>query len=232
VADPVFAHDAVTLGYLQANYSTTATINNLSSEIEQLSQEMKSLQAATTSTQTMASNQPSSTAPSDGSSGSTAASDLPARSASSTGSDMSQAVSDANAYTNQQTAEALSSAQTYSQAGDQATLDSAKAYTDQAVSGVQTQLDSFEQQTNARFHEQDRRIDRISAMSTAMVQMAASAAGIDTDNRVGVGYGNTSGQSALSVGYQRKISPQATLTIGGAVSNGESSVGAGVGFGW
>jgi hypothetical protein len=69
-------------------------------------------------------------------------------------------------------------------------------------------------------------------MSTAMVQMAASAAGIDSDNRVGVGYGNTSGESALSVGYQRKIAPQATFTIGGSVSNGESSVGAGVGFGW
>jgi autotransporter adhesin len=100
------------------------------------------------------------------------------------------------------------------------------------VAGVQTQLDSFEQQTNARFDQQDKRIDRISAMSTAMVQMAASAAGIDSDNRVGVGYGNSNGQSALSVGYQRKIAPQATFTIGASVSNSESSVGAGVGFGW
>ncbi|MEO7149248.1 MAG: YadA-like family protein, partial [Rhodanobacteraceae bacterium] len=72
----------------------------------------------------------------------------------------------------------------------------------------------------------------ISSMSTAMVQMAASAAGIDTDNRVGVGYGNSNGQSALAVGYQRKISPQATFTIGGSVASGESSVGAVVGFGW
>jgi autotransporter adhesin len=93
-------------------------------------------------------------------------------------------------------------------------------------------FDQYQQQVNARFGEQDKRIDRISAMSTAMVQMAASAAGIDTPNRVGLGVGNSHGQSALSVGYQRALGKKATVTIGGSVSGSESSVGAGVGFGW
>ena len=40
------------------------------------------------------------------------------------------------------------------------------------------------------------------------------------------------GESALSVGYQRALSDRATLTIGGAFSGDEKSVGVGAGFGW
>jgi autotransporter adhesin len=143
-------------------------------------------------------------------------------------------VASSNQYTDQQTSEALQSANTYADAQNSQTLSSAKAYTDQALANYVTtdSFDQYQQQVNAKFHDQDKRIDRISAMSTAMVQMAASAAGIDTTNRVGLGVGNSGGESALSVGYQRALGKKATITIGGSVSGSESSVGAGVGFGW
>ena len=62
--------------------------------------------------------------------------------------------------------------------------------------------------------------------------MATSAAGIRTQNRVGVGVGFQNGESALSVGYQRAISDRAVITVGGAFSGDETSVGLGAGFGW
>jgi autotransporter adhesin len=65
-----------------------------------------------------------------------------------------------------------------------------------------------------------------------MLNMATSAAGIRTQNRLGVGVGFQNGESALSIGYQRAISDRATVTFGGAVSGGDSSVGLGAGFGW
>ncbi|MBV6811455.1 YadA-like family protein, partial [Xanthomonas euvesicatoria] len=48
----------------------------------------------------------------------------------------------------------------------------------------------------------------------------------------GAGVGFQNGESALSVGYQRAISPRATLTVGGALSGDDSSIGVGAGFGW
>jgi hypothetical protein len=145
-----------------------------------------------------------------------------------------QAVASANAYTDQQTQEALQSANTYAQAQGAQAVSAAKAYTDAALANYVTTdtFNQYQQQVNARFSQQDERIDRTSAMSTAMVQMAASAAGIDTPNRVGIGVGSTHGESALAVGYQRAIGKNATFTIGGSASSGESTVGAGVGFGW
>ena len=38
--------------------------------------------------------------------------------------------------------------------------------------------------------------------------------------------------TALSLGYQRALSERATVTFGGAFSGDDTSVGAGVGFGW
>jgi len=69
-------------------------------------------------------------------------------------------------------------------------------------------------------------------MNAAMLHMATSAAGVRTPNRVGVGVGFQSGESALSLGYQRAISDRATVTLGGAFSSDDSSVGIGAGFGW
>jgi autotransporter adhesin len=161
------------------------------------------------------------------------ASDSPAPAAPVSGQTQ-QAVTSANAYTDQQTQEALQSANTYAQAQGTQAVSAAKAYTDAALANYVTTdtFNQYQQQVDARFSQTDQRIDRTSAMSTAMVQMAASAAGIDTPNRIGIGVGSTHGESALAVGYQRAIGKNATFTIGGSASSGESTVGAGVGFGW
>ncbi|MCW0438494.1 hypothetical protein NB723_003458 [Xanthomonas sacchari] len=108
----------------------------------------------------------------------------------------------------------------------------AKSYTDARFG---TMADSFEVlrgDVDARLRDQDRRIDRQGAMSAAMLNMATSAAGIRTQNRVGAGIGFQNGESALSVGYQRAFSDRATVTIGGAFSSDDSSIGIGAGFGW
>jgi hypothetical protein len=47
-----------------------------------------------------------------------------------------------------------------------------------------------------------------------------------------VGVGGNCGESALSVGYSRRISDKAHVTFGAAISGSESSGGVGVGFGW
>ena len=49
---------------------------------------------------------------------------------------------------------------------------------------------------------------------------------------VGVGIGLQGGESAMSLGYQRAISDRATVTLGGAFSSDDASVGVGAGFGW
>jgi hypothetical protein len=271
LANPTTSHSAVTLGYLQSNYTTSTVTNdalaNLSSQIDAINKQMSKLGAASgTATTTAASAAEQSTGaaattavattatPANGAATTSAASVASAsgepghvaQSADSpvpggtagdgklADSQAQQAMASSNQYTDQQTREALQSANTYADAQSTQTLSSAKAYTDQALANYVTtdSFDQYQQQVNARFHDQDKRIDRISAMSTAMVQMAASAAGIDTPNRVGLGVGNSGGESALSIGYQRALGKKATITIGGSVSGSESSVGAGVGFGW
>ncbi|NLC61799.1 MAG: hypothetical protein GX761_11035, partial [Gammaproteobacteria bacterium] len=112
------------------------------------------------------------------------------------------------------------------------TLSSANAYTDQQFAVWNDNFEAFRGDVERRFHDVDRRLDRQGAMSAAMLNMATSAAGIRTQNRIGVGVGFQSGESALSVGYQRAISERATITFGGAFSGDESSVGIGAGFGW
>ena len=83
-----------------------------------------------------------------------------------------------------------------------------------------------------QFGRQDERMGRLGAMNAAMVQMATSAANIQTRNRVAVGVGYSEGESALAVGYQRSISRNVSFTLGGAFSSSETSAGAGLGFGW
>ncbi|WP_242112340.1 YadA family autotransporter adhesin, partial [Luteimonas aquatica] len=112
------------------------------------------------------------------------------------------------------------------------TLSSANAYTDSKFMALEDSFDVLKDDMNRRLRDQDRRIDRQGAMSAAMLNMATSAAGIRTENRVGVGVGFQGGQSALSIGYQRAISDRATFTLGGATSGGDTSVGLGAGFGW
>jgi trimeric autotransporter adhesin len=126
----------------------------------------------------------------------------------------------------------LSSANTYTNSVATETLTSAKSYTDMQFKALDDDFQNFRAETDRRFLDQDRRIDRQGAMGSAMLNMATSAAGIRTDNRVGVGVGFQGGEKALSVGYQRALSDRATITIGGAFSGDEKSVGVGAGFGW
>ncbi|MCD9006525.1 YadA-like family protein, partial [Luteimonas sp. XNQY3] len=111
-------------------------------------------------------------------------------------------------------------------------VSTANAYTDQKFDAWGQNLDTLRGDVERRFYDTDRRIDRQGAMGAAMLNMATSAAGIRTQNRVGVGVGFQGGESALSVGYQRAISERATVTFGGALSGDEKSVGVGAGFGW
>ena len=108
----------------------------------------------------------------------------------------------------------------------------ANSYTDQRFTSMADSFDIYKGETDQRLRPQDRRIDRQGAMSAAMLNMATSAAGVRTQNRVGVGVGFQGGESALSLGYQRALSERATVTLGGAFSSDDSSVGVGAGFGW
>jgi autotransporter adhesin len=133
------------------------------------------------------------------------------------------------------------------QAGDAATLASANSYTDTTATQTLTRAntytdnrinalsDQFNQLTGDvwnRLDQQDHRIDQQGAMGAAMLNMATSAAGVRTQNRFGVGVGFQNGATAISIGYQRAISDRATVTIGGASSSDDTSVGAGLGLGW
>ncbi|MBD9535518.1 YadA-like family protein [Stenotrophomonas sp. STM01] len=109
---------------------------------------------------------------------------------------------------------------------------SANSYTDTKFGSLTDSFTGLRNDMDNRLRHIDRRIDRQGAMNAAMLNMATSAAGVRTPNRVGVGVGFQSGESALSIGYQRAISDRATVTLGGAFSSDDSSVGVGAGFGW
>jgi trimeric autotransporter adhesin len=55
---------------------------------------------------------------------------------------------------------------------------------------------------------------------------------VNRENRVAVGAGFSGGESALAIGYQRALSDRASLTLGGAFTDNESSAGIGFGYGW
>lgn len=129
----------------------------------------------------------------------------------------------------------LQSAQDHADAGDVQTLASANAYTDQRFaefSGLSDSFENFRHETDRRFQQQDRRIDKLSAMSGAYAGMAMNTAGLAGRNRVGVGVGAQGGERALAVGYQRVIGNRASVSLAGAFSGDEKSVSAGAGFSW
>ena len=115
-------------------------------------------------------------------------------------------------------------------AGDAATLSSARAYTDAAMAGYTDSFTEFRGQVDRRFSQQDRRINQMGAMTSAMTNMAMNAAGSQSENgRIAVGVGFQSGQKAMSVGYGRKIGTRGSFSLGGAFGGSEKS--AGLGFG-
>ena len=100
---------------------------------------------------------------------------------------------------------------------------------DSKVAAVQQGLGNVQNQVN----QIDSKVNRVGAMSAAMSTMMASAAGLQTDNRMAIGTGVYRGQAALAIGYQRRIGSRATVTIGGSTAGGsEYNVGVGAGFGW
>ena len=132
-------------------------------------------------------------------------------------------------------AETLSAANEYTDNTATETLTSANAYTDQRfaeITGLSDSFESFRNETDRRFQQQDRRIDKLSAMSGAYAGMAMNTSGLAGRNRVGVGVGAQGGERALAVGYQRAIGNRASVSIAGAFSGDEKSVSAGAGFSW
>ena len=91
----------------------------------------------------------------------------------------------------------LTAANSYTDTTATQTLTSANAYTDSRFAAMDDNFENFRTETDRRFLDQDRRIDRQGAMSSAMLNMATSTAGIRTENRVGVGVGFQGGEKAL-----------------------------------
>ncbi|OWY39596.1 hypothetical protein CEK28_07965 [Xenophilus sp. AP218F] len=102
--------------------------------------------------------------------------------------------------------------------------------------GVQSQVDGLQQKVvdlRGRLDVVDTRVKKIGAMSTAMSMLAASVAGMQTENRMAISTGVYRGQSALAIGYQRKLASGVAVTVGGSYAGAsEYSLGAGVGYGW
>ena len=110
------------------------------------------------------------------------------------------------------------------------TLSSAQAYADIRFNAIEDDFNTFRNDVDRRFNQQDERIDQVGAMSSAMVQMTANAAnGNSPRGRIAVGAGFLGGEQAISIGYGKKIGDRASFTLGGAFSGDESS--AGIGFG-
>ena len=141
----------------------------------------------------------------------------------------------------------LQSAKSYADAGDAAmltasksytdgkstqTLQSANAYTDGKFAAWNDSFTQYQQQVDLRFAQTDKRIDQMGAMSGAMTSAAINTAGLPGRNRVGMGVGVQNGRSAVAVSYQRLVRPNASVSLTGAFSSGESSISAGAGFSW
>lgn len=131
--------------------------------------------------------------------------------------------------------ETLVSANDYTDSTATETLSAANTYTDQRfaeITGLSDSFETFRNETDRRFQQQDRRIDKLSAMSGAYAGMAMNTSGLAGRNRVGVGVGAQGGEQALAVGYRRAIGNRASVSIAGAFSGDETSVSAGAGLSW
>ena len=65
-----------------------------------------------------------------------------------------------------------------------------------------------------------------------MSAAALNTAGLPGRNRIGIGAGAQNGRTAMAISYQRLVAPNASVSLGGAVSGSDSSVSAGMGFSW
>lgn len=136
----------------------------------------------------------------------------------------------------------LQEAKAYSDNTATQTLTAANAYTDNRITelvGMADDFGAFQQRIDDRFagvdqqlRAQDRRIDKQGAMSSAMLNMANSGNGLAGNNRIGVGVGSQGGETALAVGYQRVVNQRFGISLGGAFSGDDKSVGGGASLSW
>ena len=125
---------------------------------------------------------------------------------------------------------AYNDSRTYTDQAADRTLDSAKSYADRKFDMLDDRFEALRDDVHDRLKNQDRRIDKMGAMNSAMMSMAINAANSRSERgRVGVGAGFQGSEKALSVGYSRQIGGRASFSLGGAFSGAESS--AGIGFG-
>src|SRR5690606_39289814 len=92
-----------------------------------------------------------------------------------------QALQSANGYTDAAAVQTLQSANDYTDTTATQTLHSANAYTDSRFTLLNDDFTALRGEVDSRFNQQEHRIDQMGAMSAAMVNMATSASGIDTE---------------------------------------------------
>src|SRR5688572_4376700 len=127
-------------------------------------------------------------------------------------------------------AQAVATARAYTDTTATQTLTRANTYTDSRFQALSDEFSNLSNDIGMRLGEQDERIDRQGAMSSAMMNMAINAANSRSPRgRVAVGAGWQNGESALSVGYSKPVGERASFSIGGTFSSDDQS--AGVGFG-
>ncbi|MCG3842384.1 YadA-like family protein [Psychrobacter sp. Ps1] len=111
-------------------------------------------------------------------------------------------------------------------------ITTSQTYTDTKFANLNDTFYNYAYENEHRFQEIDERFERQGAMSAAMLNMATSTASLQGKNRVGVGFGVQGSEQAVSVGYQRAINPNASISLGGAFTQKETSGGVGLGFSW
>jgi trimeric autotransporter adhesin len=134
------------------------------------------------------------------------------------------------------TQDQLDDVKDYADAGNQQTLGSANQYTDRKLADKVSQSDfnEFKGNVDQRFDKVNKKISRVGAMASAMAGMAGSiAAAPANENRISMALGGYGGQTALSLGYAKRVANSGAVLIGGSIaSGGESSGTVGVSFGW
>lgn len=124
----------------------------------------------------------------------------------------------------------LASSRTYTDSSATRTLNSANAYTDARFTTLDDQFKSLSRDIEGRLTKQDERIDRMGAMSAAMMGMAMNAGNARTPRgRISMGAGWQNGESALAVGYSKQVGDRVSLSIGGAFNDGDQSATVGMG---
>ncbi|MDP5007514.1 MAG: YadA-like family protein, partial [Glaciimonas sp.] len=132
--------------------------------------------------------------------------------------------------------EQIDEAKAYADAGNQKAEENANSYTDRQVADKVSQSDfsTFKSDVDQRFDMTHKKISRVGAMAAAMAGMAgAISAAPNNPNRINAALGAYGGQTALSLGFAKRIGDNAAVLIGGSVATGGESSGTVAGsWGW